>query len=176
MTNSAAFSLRAATPDDAAALSELGRKTFIENFGHMYSSRNLNDFLDGIYMPRLQLDEIAYPENRVALIWMNGNPVGYAKSGPCKLPVENLLQPSYELHRLYLMPEAQGIGAGAALMRDALDFCEERGAAGIYLGVWEENHKAQAFYKKFGFEYAGRYEFMVGEHADRELILRYRAK
>lgn len=166
------FHLRPATLDDAVTLSELGRVTFIQNFGHLYSEKNLNDFLDGTYMPRLQADEIAYSENHITLACVGEKVVGYAKSGPNKLPVDNPPQPSYELHRIYLLPEAQGLGAGAALLQDALDFFARKQAASVYIGVWSENQNAQAFYRKYGFDVVGQYQFMVGEHSDDELILR----
>lgn len=124
-----------------------------------------------MYMPRLQADEIAYSENQVTLACLGDKVVGYCKSGPCKLPVDNPPQPAYELHRLYLLPEAQGLGTGAALMRDALEFFALKKAASIYISVWSENTNAQKFYRKFGFDVVGHYHFMVGEHADDELIL-----
>ncbi|MBM3617773.1 MAG: GNAT family N-acetyltransferase [Alphaproteobacteria bacterium] len=167
----AEFHLRPATLDDAVTLSEIGRVTFIQNFGHLYTEKNLNDFLDGTYMPRLQADEIAYPENHIMLACVGEKVVGYAKSGPNKLPIENPPQPAYELHRIYLLPEAQGLGAGAALLKDALDYFARKQAASVYIGVWAENHNAQAFYRKYGFEPVGQYHFMVGTQADEELIL-----
>lgn len=166
------ITLRPARIEDAAALAELGRITFCQNFAHLYTEQNLQGFLEGNYAPKLQAEEIAHPENHITLaVDGEGALVGYAKSGRCKLPVDAPAQPSYELHRLYLLPEAQGSGAGAALMQDALDYFRAAGAASVYIGVWAENHRAQAFYKRFGFTQVGEYHFMVGDHADDEFIL-----
>lgn len=165
------FTLRPARIEDAEALSRLGRVTFIQNFAHLYTNENLQIFLDGTYAPKLQAEEIAHPDNHIMLAFKGDALVGYAKSGPCKLPVENPPLPAYELHRLYLLPEAQGTGAGAALMEDALAYFRAAGAASVYIGVWAENQRAQHFYGKFGFARVGEYHFMVGDHADNEFIL-----
>lgn len=165
------YELRSAQPGDAEALAELGARTFTENFGHLYTPENLQAFLDGVYAPRLQQDEIAHPDNHIMLAFVEGKMKGFAKSGPCKLPIENPPQPAYELHRLYVDGDAQGLGIGKGLIDDAMAFFKRRRAASIYVGVWQENHRAQAIYQKYGFETIGHYFFEVGDHQDDELIM-----
>ena len=47
-----------------------------------------------------------------------------------------------------------------------------RGARALYLSVFIDNHRAQRFYARYGFEAVGRYDFMVGTHADEDIIMR----
>jgi ribosomal protein S18 acetylase RimI-like enzyme len=49
---------------------------------------------------------------------------------------------------------------------------ERRGAKELYLTVYVENHRARRFYDRYGFEAVGRYDFMVGTHADEDVIMR----
>lgn len=163
--------IRNATEADAEALSQIGRVTFVQNFGHLYSKQDLHSFLDGVYMPELQLQEIRTPENFIQLAECEGRVVGYAKSGPCKLPVPDMPSHSFELQRLYLDAHIKRNGLGTVLMHNALAYFRQKSAAAIYVGVWSGNHAAMAFYQRFGFHKIAEYHFMVGEHADDEWIL-----
>lgn len=164
--------LRKAEPQDAVALSALCRATFIAEFGHLYTERNLNTFLDSSYTCAVQAAEIADAELHVTVVEQHGRLVGYALSGPCVLPVADMPPCAYQLRRIYLLPESTGQGLGMALLGDALAFFREKHASAVYVGVWSENFRAQAFYRKAGFEKVGEHIFMIGEHADEDWILR----
>ena len=58
-------------------------------------------------------------------------------------------------------------------MQRALAAAEERGARHMQLSVYVDNHRARRFYERYGFEPVGRYDFMVGSHADDDLVLRH---
>lgn len=165
------IAIRKAVPEDAALLADLGRETFIETFGQLYAAEDLTDFLTKNFSPAIQAAEIAAANHHLAIAYLDDVAVGYAKSGPNKLPVPNPAAPAYELHRIYLKPRAKGAGVGKALMQDALQFFAKQNAAGIYLGVWAENIRAQSFYAGFGFRVIAEYDFMVGNQADHELIM-----
>jgi ribosomal protein S18 acetylase RimI-like enzyme len=49
-----------------------------------------------------------------------------------------------------------------------------RGAEQLYLSVFVDNVRAQRFYARYGFEPVGAYAFMVGSHADEDIIMRAR--
>jgi ribosomal protein S18 acetylase RimI-like enzyme len=75
------------------------------------------------------------------------------------------------LQRIYLLRAAQGSGGGAALMAEAVDLAVAWGADILWLGVWENNHRALAFYARSGFREVGEHIFKIGEQVDRDLIL-----
>lgn len=164
--------LRRARDHDAEALAALGRRTFTDTFGHLYTPQDLETFLQGVYAPELQLQEIHAPLLHVMVVEQNGQLLGYAMTGPCKLPVEGISDTAYELQRIYLLPACKGRGIGTALLEDALRFCRDKAASDVYVGVWAENTAAQAFYRRHGFVHIGNYHFMVGEQADDEWIMR----
>ena len=68
----------------------------------------------------------------------------------------------------------QGAGLAAQLMAWTLEEARARAAEEIYLSVFVDNARARRFYERYGFEYVGRYAFMVGSHADDDLIMRLR--
>jgi ribosomal protein S18 acetylase RimI-like enzyme len=93
------------------------------------------------------------------------------KLGPVKIPVE-IERPAILLDQLYVLKEHHGAGVARELMDWALDEARARGAEEIYLTVFVDNHRARRFYDRYGFEAAGRYDFMVGNHADEDIIMR----
>jgi GNAT superfamily N-acetyltransferase len=80
-------------------------------------------------------------------------------------------RPTSELSKCYVMPGHHGAGVAAALMARTLDAARARGAAAIWLGVNEENAKAQRFYAKSGFVAVGRKRFLVGDRWEDDLVL-----
>src|SRR4029079_16746211 len=96
---------------------------------------------------------------------------GYLKLGPMKLPIETA-RPALLIDQLYVRSEHQGAGVAAALMDWAFAEARRRGAEELYLTVFVDNHRARRFYERYGFETVGRYDFMVGSHADEDLIMR----
>ena len=95
--------------------------------------------------------------------------VGYCLSGELRLPVAG---PGLELHRLYVAQHVQGRGVAATLMEDAIAWARSHGAPALFLSVWENNERAQRFYRRYGFEPVGEHSFTVGSVRDRDLIFR----
>jgi ribosomal protein S18 acetylase RimI-like enzyme len=81
------------------------------------------------------------------------------------------IRPTIELSKCYVMPGHHGVGVASALMTRTLEAARERGAAGVWLGVNEENERAQGFYAKSGFVPVGRKRFLVGERWEEDFVL-----
>lgn len=56
-------------------------------------------------------------------------------------------------------------------MRAALERAKNAGASGAWLGVWERNFPAIAFYERMGFVRAGEHVFMLGDDAQTDYIM-----
>ncbi len=166
-----AIAYRDAAPSDAAALAEFARDTWLATFGHLpYPPDDLRNYISEKYGEAVQRAEIADPDVRYRLALRGDTIVGYCMMGVLEMPVDDA--EGVELHRLYVSEDVKGAGVAAALMEDCIAWAREGGARALYLGVWEENHRAQRFYRRFGFEHHGEWKFMVGKHADRDLIFR----
>jgi putative acetyltransferase len=68
-------------------------------------------------------------------------------------PTDGLPVDTCELVKMYLLPEARGIGLGRKLIEKCLDTAREKGFARIYLESMPELNLALKMYEKFGFEY-----------------------
>ena len=161
---------RDADAADAALLSELSRRTFVETFGHLYRPEDLAAFLAKFDEAGWR-GELEHPAYQVRLAEADGEAVGFAKLGPLGLPVEPS-RPALELKQLYLLKDRHGSGIAPALMDWLLGEARRRGAAELYLSVWTQNHRARAFYARYGFAFVAPYAFMVGEQADEDEIWR----
>ncbi len=166
------ISYRDATVDDCDALSVLMRETFMATFGHLYRTEDLAAFLAASYAPAQQYAELIAPDGETRLAVRDGALIGYAHIGPFTLPYDSGLAHTLELYRLYVRADVQGKGVAPTLMDWAMTRFRARGAAQAFLGVWSENHRAQKFYARYGFEKVGEYQFAVGQARDEEWILR----
>jgi ribosomal protein S18 acetylase RimI-like enzyme len=164
------FACRDATAEDAAALDHIFDLSFCDTFAHLYRPEDLQSFLTsfGIEDWREQLNDPAFA---FRIAEADGVPVGYLKLGPLKLSVEPG-GPALLLDQLYLLKDYHGVGIAHALMDWGIDEARRRGARELYLTVYVDNHRARRFYDRYGFEAVGRYDFMVGNHADEDVIMR----
>jgi len=161
---------RDATPADATAIDRIFDASFCDTFAHLYAAEDLNTFLTsfGVAHWEAQLKDPAYA---IRIGEVDGEPVGYVKLGPMKLPVDTE-RPALVLDQLYILKEYHGVGIAHALMDWTIGEAKQRGAETLYLTVYVDNHRAKRFYDRYGFEAVGRYDFMVGNHADEDIIMR----
>ena len=174
MTPQSGVAIRRATAADAPALATLAADTFVETFGHLYKPADRAAFV---------AEQTAVHYRRLISqagigVWVaesgDGEFVGFLTAGPCKLPVPDREPAAGEIRQLYLRGSAQGQGVGSRLLALGLDWLREQGHAPLYIGVWSGNFGAQRLYGRHGFEKVGEYDFPVGQHLDREFILRER--
>jgi GNAT superfamily N-acetyltransferase len=161
---------RLAGTDDAPALSKLGAETFTETFGHLYQPSDLDLFLQNHSEEQWSAD-LSDPAFKVLVVEADGAAIGYAKVGPPHLPFEPR-GVAVELRAFYLLQPWHGQGIADRMMQWVIDEAERRGGDDLYLSVFVENHRARKFYERWGFVAEGRYAFMVGTHADEDVVMR----
>ncbi len=168
--------VRLATIADAPLLSRLGAATFCETFERENTPEDMARYLDETFTPERQAAEIADPAGTVLLAQREGTPddaelVGYVHlvSGLAPAAVQGPVP--LELKRLYVARAWHGQGVAQALMDAALDAARNRGAQTLWLGVWERNPRAVAFYQKYGFTRVGEHTFVLGADAQTDWLL-----
>ena len=166
------FTYRDATAEDAPLMARLGPETFSETFGHLYTPENLAAFLLNHSVENWTA-ELTDPRFTVRIAEQDGEAVGFAKLGPPSLPFE-VGGPSAELRQFYVLQPWQGTGVAKALMDWVMAEARAGGAEQLFLSVFTDNIRAQRFYARYGFEPVGTYAFMVGSHADEDIIMRAR--
>lgn len=162
--------LRDAAPADAALLSELGARSFVETFGHLYDPTDLAAFLK-THNPDDWHAALTDRATRVMIAETHGDVAGYARVGSPTLPFAAEGHP-VELHQFYVLTPWQGSGLAQRMMDWVLAMGRALGGDAMYLSVFSDNTRARAFYERHGFTFVQRYAFMVGSHEDEDHILR----
>ena len=169
--------MRQAVADDANELCSFGRKSFSLTFGHLYPTDELQAYLDESYTVEIIAGIIADPSCCTFIAFEENSTIaGYILLDKCSLPHADVTPHCLEVRRLYIRPSHFGKGTSDALMKQGLAWIESRicSSGSIWLGVYSENHRAQKFYARFGFDVVGEYEFIVGTCRDREFIMKLR--
>jgi len=176
------LSIRPATPADAEQLSFFAAAIFRETFGPDNNPTDLELYLSEAYSPEKQAAEIADPNGVVLLAEIVTSETGATpRETGAKLagyahlvqsePAASVTGPApVELSRFYVSPEWHGHGIAQKLMHAVVDTARERGAGTLWLGVWEHNPRAIAFYRKCGFEQIGEKTFLLGTDLQNDLV------
>lgn len=160
------ITIRPAGPGDAGLLAELGATTFRDTFGAHNRPEDLEAYLAASFSPAQQAAELASPGTCVLLAEHRDQAVGYAQLVLAEPNLVGVPGPSVEIRRFYVVRAWQGRGLAQRLMAASLDHARQLGGRTVWLGVWQHNARAIAFYEKCGFRIAGTQEFRLG--ADRQ--------
>lgn len=165
------LAVRRGTAADAAPLAQFAERTFRDAFGADNRPEDLGLYIARTYNQGKQALELSDPRIVTLLLEGDGVLAGFAQlrdvlPPPC-VPGRSPL----ELWRFYVDRPWQGTGAAQALMSAAEGAAVERGAATLWLGVWERNGRAQAFYRKCGFVDVGSQPFMLGDDRQTDRVM-----
>jgi ribosomal protein S18 acetylase RimI-like enzyme len=164
-------SIRHATARDARELAHLGERTFREAFGPMNSAENIDHHTRERYGEAIQVEEIAHPDITTVVCEADGTLIGFAQLRWEAAPPCVTAQHPGEIQRLYVASEWHGRGIAQQLMEAALGLMQARGCDAAWLGVWEHNPRAIAFYRKYGFAEVGDLPFSLGDDDQRDLVM-----
>ncbi len=157
------FGLYDAVIADAPRLAEFGARTFYESFAADNTAEDMRLHLASAWSTELQRREIGNPDiDTLILADGTGGWMGFAQLRAGKVSDGVPAQGSIELWRFYVDKAWQGRGVAAGLMAGAKARARRRGATTMWLGVWQRNARAQAFYRKHGFQTVGSHTFVVG--------------
>jgi ribosomal protein S18 acetylase RimI-like enzyme len=157
---------------DAPLLAALAARTFFEAFAADNDPDDMRKHLEEAYTPALHLAEIRNPSFDTLLVRAgNTPPIAYAQLRAGHVSAGVPPKGSIELWRFYVDQRWHGRGVAQTLMEAAKARARRRGAATIWLGVWQRNARAQAFYRKHGFRKVGSHVFVVGTDPQTDDVL-----
>jgi ribosomal protein S18 acetylase RimI-like enzyme len=163
--------IRTARPDDARQLADLAEATFRDTFGAANTAQDMNVHCRASYGEAIQAAEIARPDMLTLLGEADGRLTGFAQLRWGDAPACVTSAAAGEIQRLYVAREWHGKGVARALMHACLEAMRARGSEVVWLGVWERNPRAIAFYRKFGFAEVGEHVFAVGSDPQRDIVM-----
>ena len=166
------ITIRTSTAVDSDPIRELGVRIFTDTFGSANTPANMRAYPETAFSPERIREEIADPASTHLIAEGDGTAVGYARLRAGGARPEAAAERPVELVRLYVDRTHQGSGVAAALMQACLDHALDTGHDVMYLGVWEHNPRAVAFYRKWGFEKFGEHSFMLGDDEQTDWLMR----
>jgi ribosomal protein S18 acetylase RimI-like enzyme len=163
--------IRRAERDDGAALARLAERTFRDTFGSVNDPADMDAHCSRNFGSEIQLREIENPDLVTLLVEDEGELIAFAQIR-LRSAIECVsAEYSSELYRLYVLSRWHGLGIAHELMKEVLDTVKRVGSDHIWLGVWERNDRALAFYRKFGFRGVGDHVFQLGRDSQRDLVM-----
>jgi diamine N-acetyltransferase len=163
---------RLANTEDAELIADMSRHTFYDTFATQNTKANMDKFMNESFTTEALIKEVGAPGNIFILAYDDQEPVGYARMRENNNPPVLGDTPSMEIARIYAVHTAIGKGVGNLLMRQCVDIARKKAQKSIWLGVWEKNERAIAFYTKWGFEKFSDHIFMLGNDPQNDWLMK----
>lgn len=166
-----AYEIKKVTIADIQDLQQISRETFSETFGSQNSTENMEKFLNKAYAEEKLRSEIENKNSNFYFLIVNNQVAGCLKVNEGDAQTERVADNALEVERIYLKQNFQHQGFGLVLIKLAEELARKKNKANMWLGVWEKNYQAQAFYKKDGFKRVSQHTFVVGDDPQTDFIL-----
>jgi GNAT superfamily N-acetyltransferase len=171
-----AVRLAAADSVDAEELAALAARTFPLACPPSVGAENIAAFIDANLSVARFVDYLTDPARVVLTAHHNNRIIGYtmlvhgvADDNDTAQAVK--IRPAIELSKMYVVPDEHGTGVSTALMEHALAAAADANAGCVWLGVNQNNVRAQRFYSKHGFTVAGNRTFRLGGHFEHDYVM-----
>ncbi|KHF41518.1 GNAT family N-acetyltransferase [Halalkalibacter okhensis] len=157
--------------EDLQVLQEISIETFNDTFKDQNSPENMKAYLEKAFNSK-QLDkELSNSSSEFFFVYFNNEITGYLKVNTNDAQSEEMGDESFEIERIYIKYKFQKHGLGKYLLNKVMEMALERNKTKIWLGVWEKNKNAIAFYKKMGLVQTGAHSFYMGDEEQTDFIM-----
>lgn len=158
-------------PTDLKQLIEISRNTFKATFLRANNKQNLEKYLKkqlSTVQLAMELDNL---NSKFYFVKLGVKIVGYLKLNMAGAQTEATYPQALEIQRIYILPEYQRMGIGNQLLMFTIQRAKRLSKKLIWLGVWEQNVKAQRFYSKAGFVRTAEHSFRIGDEVQTDWIM-----
>ena len=140
------YEIKEVLADNIKELQQISRQTFLETFGSQNSAEDMKEFLDTAYAEEKLKDEVENANSSFYFLTVDNKVAGYLKVNEGHAQTEQVVPNALEVERIYLKQSFQHQGLGLMLIKLAEKIAKEKEKDNMWLGVWEKNYQAQAFY------------------------------
>jgi ribosomal protein S18 acetylase RimI-like enzyme len=165
--------IRRAEIEDAEMLADLSYKTFWDAF-HEHPENAPEDmaaYMEKAFSVETLRAELKDEKVIFLIAEFENESAGYAKITLGAIEDKIIAENPIELNRLYSHQKFLGKGIGQKLMDECFRVAKENDCDVMWLGVWEFNPRAQAFYKRYGFREVGKHIFQLGSDPQTDLLM-----
>ena len=166
------FNIRQIDINDINQLQSISKQTFFETFASSNSKENMDQYLNQSLSIEKLTKELNNPDSFFYFIEDKQTPIGYLKLNMGASQTELKDGAALEIERIYVTQSYQGKKVGQQLYEKAIHVAKEKKVDYIWLGVWEENHKAIQFYTKNGFVPFDKHIFTLGNEEQTDIMMK----
>ncbi len=157
--------------EDLQILQEISIETFNDTFREQNSPENMQAYLERAFNSKQLEKELSNISSQFFFVYFNNEVAGYLKLNTNDAQSEEMGDESLEIERIYVKNKFQKHGIGKYMLNKAVEIARDCNKKKIWLGVWEKNENAVAFYKKMGFVHTGAHSFYMGDEEQMDLIM-----
>lgn len=172
MDNSS-LSIRYANAADAKMLADVGGQSFYATFAKDNKLEDMADYLAKAFSIEQVAKEIADEKTIFLIVELDAQVAGYAKLRVNEPPEGVTGENPIEIERFYILQNWHGRGLAQTLMQRCVEEAKQCGHQTIFLGVWEHNQRAIAFYQKCGFTKVGEHPFLLGSDLQNDWLMQF---
>ncbi|TDM19696.1 GNAT family N-acetyltransferase [Macrococcoides canis] len=163
--------IRACTVEDKSALKEIAYQTFDETFRADNKKENIDEYLKNAFTDEKVLAELQNPDSFFYFIYYEDTLAGYLKLNINEAQTESFEGENLQIERIYILKQFQKKRLGKQLYDKALEVARRLSRERIWLGVWEKNSNAIAFYEQLGFNKIDQHSFYMGDEQQIDYIM-----
>ncbi len=160
-----------AASGDIEKLQQLCILSFRESFQVQNDPDNFEDYLQKSFNIETLRQQLNHPSSVFYTLSAGDQLAAYLKVNKDDAQKESKRASHVEIERIYVLREFHGNGLGAFMITLAMNYALENGRNHLWLGVWEKNPEAIAFYERMGFKTTGKHLFQLGEEAQTDYIM-----
>ncbi|MFB5676059.1 GNAT family N-acetyltransferase [Paenibacillus terreus] len=165
------LTIKKCSHEDLQILQEISIETFNDTFKDQNSPENMKAYLERAFNVKQLEKELSNSAAEFFFACSNEELAGYLKINMNDAQSENMGDESLEIERIYIKSKFQKHGLGKYLLNKAVEIAMKHHKKKIWLGVWEKNENAIAFYKKMGFVQTGAHSFYMGDEEQIDFIM-----
>lgn len=157
---------------DLKIIQNISKQSFTETFAAINSPENMEKYLEESFNTTQLTSEISNPDSPFYIAFWEKEPVGYLKLNFGNAQTESIKDNAIEIQRIYVLQAFHGKKIGQILLDEAIKIAHQEAVEYIWLGVWEENHRAIQFYTKNGFITFDKHIFTLGNDQQTDLLMK----
>jgi len=157
--------------EDLEILQEISIETFNDTFKDQNSAENMNAYMKKAFNLKQLEMELFNISSQFFFVYFNNEVAGYLKVNINDAQSDEVGQEALEVERIYIKNKFQKHGFGKYLLNKAMEIALESNKKKIWLGVWEKNEHAIAFYIKMGFVHTRAHSFYMGDEEQIDFIM-----
>jgi diamine N-acetyltransferase len=162
--------------NDIQQLQKIGRQTFSETFSAGNTQEDMETYLEEGFSLEKLTAELQHKHSEFYFASLENEVIGYLKLNFGDSQTELKDDKALEIERIYVLKEFLGKNVGQLLYLKAMQMASQADVDYVWLGVWEENHRAINFYKKNGFVAFDKHIFKLGKDEQTDLMMKLQLK